>query len=83
MKEIKMIDLEGSYGTKIDMIARHLIWIRNNDPGAKSIVFSQFGDFLEVLRDALKKWKIGASNITDKDGIRKFKADASIECLLL
>ena len=29
MKEIKMIDLDGSYGTKIDMIARHLIWIRN------------------------------------------------------
>jgi E3 ubiquitin-protein ligase SHPRH len=83
MKEIKMIDLEGSYGTKIDMIARHLIWIRNNDPGAKSIIFSQFGDFLEVLHEALKKWKIGASSITDKDGIRKFKADPSIECLLL
>ncbi|KAL1793081.1 hypothetical protein ACET3X_008063 [Alternaria dauci] len=83
MKEIKMIDLEGSYGTKIDMIARHLIWIRNNDPGAKSIIFSQFGDFLEVLREALNKWKISASSITDKDGIRKFKTDASIECLLL
>jgi E3 ubiquitin-protein ligase SHPRH len=62
MKEIKMIDLDGSsYGSKIDMIARHLIWIRNNDPGAKTIIFSQFGDFLDVLREALKKWKIGAS----------------------
>jgi E3 ubiquitin-protein ligase SHPRH len=83
MKEIKMIDLEGSYGTKIDMIARHLIWIRNNDPGAKSVIFSQFGDFLGVLYEALKKWKIGASSVTDKNGTRKFKADASIECLLL
>ncbi|KAG9196708.1 E3 ubiquitin-protein ligase SHPRH [Alternaria panax] len=83
MKEIKMIDLEGSYGTKVDMIARHLIWIRNNDPGAKSIIFSQFGDFLEVLHEALKKWKIGTSSVTEKDGIRKFKADASTECLLL
>jgi E3 ubiquitin-protein ligase SHPRH len=83
MKEIKMIDLEGSYGTKVDMIARHLIWIRNNDPGAKSIIFSQFGDFLEVLHEALKKWKIGAISITDKDSIQKFKTDPSIECLLL
>jgi E3 ubiquitin-protein ligase SHPRH len=83
MKEIKMIDLDGSYGSKIDMIARHLIWIRNNDPGAKSIIFSQFGDFLEVLREALKKWKIGVSSIADKEGIKRFKADQSIECLLL
>ncbi|KAH7355853.1 SNF2 family N-terminal domain-containing protein [Pyrenochaeta sp. MPI-SDFR-AT-0127] len=83
MKEIKMIDLDGSYGTKIDMIARHLIWIRNNDPGAKSVVFSQFGDFLEVLREALKKWKIGASGITDKDGIARFRSHAAIECFLL
>lgn len=78
-----MIDLEGSYGTKIDMIARHLLWIRANDPGAKSIIFSQFGDFLEVLREALKKWRIGVSGITDKEGIQRFKSDAATECFLL
>lgn len=83
MKEIKMIDLDGSYGTKVDMIARHLIWIRNNDPGAKSIIFSQFGDFLEVLREALRKWKIGVSGITEKDGIARFKSDPGVECFLL
>jgi E3 ubiquitin-protein ligase SHPRH len=83
MKEIKMIDLDGSYGTKIDMIARHLLWIRANDPGAKSIIFSQFGDFLEVLHEALMKWRIGVSGITDKDGIQRFKSDAAIECFLL
>ncbi|KAH3986244.1 hypothetical protein HBI56_036110 [Parastagonospora nodorum] len=83
MKEIKMIDLEGSYGTKIDMIARHLLWIRANDPGAKSIIFSQFGDFLEVLREALRKWRIGVSGIIDKEGIQRFKSDAGIECFLL
>ncbi|KAL5121791.1 hypothetical protein ACEQ8H_000006 [Pleosporales sp. CAS-2024a] len=83
MKEIKMIDLEGSYGTKIDMMTRHLLWIRANDPGAKSIIFSQFGDFLEVLGEAFRKWRIGASSITDKDGIQKFKLDAAMECFLL
>jgi E3 ubiquitin-protein ligase SHPRH len=83
LREIKMIDLEGSYGTKIDMIARHILWIRANDPGAKSIIFSQFGDFLDVLREALKKWRIGVSSIGEKDGIQKFKTDASIDCFLL
>lgn len=83
LKEIKNIDVDGSYGTKIDMIARHLLWIRANDPGAKSIIFSQFGDFLEVLREALKKWHIGVSGIVDKDGIQKFKSDAAIDCFLL
>jgi E3 ubiquitin-protein ligase SHPRH len=83
MKEIKMIDLAGSYGSKVDMIARHLIWIRRNDPGAKSIIFSQFADFLRVLRDAFSKWKIGTSGIGDKDGIKKFKSDPATECFLL
>lgn len=78
-----MIDLDGSYGTKVDMIARHLLWIRNNDPGAKSIIFSQFGDFLDVLRQALKNWKIGSSRIGEKDSIANFKSDPGIECFLL
>ncbi|KAF2710519.1 ATP-dependent DNA helicase [Pleomassaria siparia CBS 279.74] len=83
MKEIRTIELKGSYGTKVDMITRHLLWIRNNDPGAKSIIFSQFGDFLDVLREALDKWKIGTSSINQKNGIRNFKNDPAIECFLL
>jgi E3 ubiquitin-protein ligase SHPRH len=83
MKQIKMIDVAGSYGTKVDMMARHLIWIRNNDPGAKTLIFSQFADFLNVLRDAFKQWKIGASSIGEKNGIHQFKNDPAIECFLL
>ncbi|KAF2003435.1 hypothetical protein P154DRAFT_520043 [Amniculicola lignicola CBS 123094] len=83
MREIKTIDLNGSYGSKVDMLARHLIWIRHNDPGAKSIIFSQFGDFLEVLSEALKNWKIGCSSISEKDGIQRFRSDPAVECFLL
>lgn len=78
-----MIELDCSYGTKVDSIARHLLWIRSNDPGAKSVIFSQFGDFLSVLHEALHKWKIGATSIADKNGIARFKADAGIEAFLL
>ncbi|KAF2809932.1 uncharacterized protein BDZ99DRAFT_415891, partial [Mytilinidion resinicola] len=84
MNEIKNIDLTGaSYGTKVDTIARHLLWIRKNDPGARSIIFSQFNDFLDVLRKAFEGWNIGCSSIGEKHGIEKFKSDASTECFLL
>ena len=83
LKEIKMIDLSGSYGSKIDMIAKHLLWIRANDPGSKSVIFSQYRDFLSVLETAFKAWRIGTSGIRDKDGISKFKEDPAIETFLL
>lgn len=42
LAEIKNIELEGpSYTTKVDTLIRHLLWLREVDPGAKSIVFSQ------------------------------------------
>ncbi|KAJ5022642.1 SNF2 family N-terminal domain-containing protein [Bipolaris maydis] len=83
MREIRTISLTGSYGTKIDMLARHLLWLRANDPGAKSILFSQFSDFFLVLRDAFRKWKISATSTADRDGIQRFKSDPSVDCLLL
>lgn len=43
LAEIKNVELDGpSYTTKIDTLVRHLLWLRESDPGAKSIVFSQY-----------------------------------------
>lgn len=83
MNEIKTVKLDDSYGSKVDMMAKHLLWIRNNDPGAKTIIYSQFADFLKVLRLALKRFKIGVSGIRDTNGIEKFKNDPAVECFLL
>ncbi|KAF4310369.1 SNF2-related protein [Botryosphaeria dothidea] len=83
MNDIKSIDLNGSFGTKIDTLARHMLWIRQNDPGSKSVVFSQYGDFLKVLGDAFRQFKIGSSNIVEKGSIERFKQDPSVECFLL
>lgn len=42
LAEIKNIDLDGpSFTTKVDTLVRHLLWLRESDPGAKSIIFSQ------------------------------------------
>ena len=84
LAEIKNIELDGpSFTTKIDTLARHLIWLRESDPGAKSIIYSQFKDYLEVLARAFERFRIGFSSIDKPNGIEKFKQDPAIECFLL
>ena len=77
-QDIKNIDLNWSYGTKIDTLARHIIWLREHDPGAKAIVFSQYKSFLGVLGSAFSRFKIGHSSVDHKDGIEQFKSDPSV-----
>jgi E3 ubiquitin-protein ligase SHPRH len=84
LAQIKNINLEGPpFTTKIANIARHLLWIRESDPGAKSIIFSQFKEFLEVLGRALAAYRIGYSSVDKPNGIEKFKGDPGVECFLL
>ncbi|KAL4783489.1 SNF2 family N-terminal domain-containing protein, partial [Aspergillus varians] len=83
LHEIKNIDLKDSFGTKIDTLARHILWLRENDPGAQSIVFSQYKSFLEYLANAFGRFKIGYSSVDESDGIDKFKKDPAVECFFL
>ncbi len=83
LHEMKAIDLPSSYGTKMDNLGRHLLWIREHDPGAKSIVFSQYREFLDVLGTALQSFKIGYARLGRNGAVEKFKKDPSIDCLLL
>ncbi|PYH94433.1 hypothetical protein BO71DRAFT_419349 [Aspergillus ellipticus CBS 707.79] len=83
LREIKNIDLDSSFGTKIDTLARHILWIREHDPGTKAVIFSQYKSFLESLAIAMSRFKIGYSNVDSKDGISSFKSDPAIECFLL
>ena len=83
LNQIKDIDVEGSFGSKIDTLARHVLWIRENDPGAKSVIFSQYKDFLDVLARAFSKFKIGFASIDKKNGVEKFKKDSSVRTLCL
>lgn len=42
LAEIKNVELDGpSFTTKVDTLVRHLLWLRESDPAAKSVVFSQ------------------------------------------
>lgn len=84
LAEIHNIDLLGpAFTTKIDNLVRHLLWLRENDPGAKSIIFSQYAEFLSVLAMVFASHKIGFSSFEKPNGIEAFKEDPSVECFLL
>ena len=83
LDEIKNIEISQSYGTKVDTLTRHILWLRDKDPGAKSVIFSQYRDFLKLLKTVFVKAKIGCATIEEKDGITNFKTDASVECFFL
>ncbi|KAL2152487.1 hypothetical protein VTH82DRAFT_5671 [Thermothelomyces myriococcoides] len=84
LAEIKNIDLEGpSFTTKVDMLIRHLIWLQESDPGAKSIVFSQYKEFLDVLALAFRRYRIGFTSFEKANGITTFKEDPGTEVFLL
>ena len=83
LNEINSIEIPFSWGTKIDSIVRHIIFLRTTDPGCKMVVFSQYRDFLSVLGRALRNCHVGHSAMVDKAGIQRFKEDASVECFLL
>ncbi|KAL9941970.1 hypothetical protein ACHAP6_002315 [Verticillium nonalfalfae] len=84
LAQIRDVDLEGPpLTTKVDSIVRHLLWLRESDPGAKSIVFSQYRDFLQVIGSALSRSRIGYTSIDKPNGVQRFKEDAGLECFLL
>ncbi|KAL2130802.1 hypothetical protein VTI74DRAFT_5930 [Chaetomium olivicolor] len=84
LAEIKNIELEGpSFTTKVDTLMRHLLWLRQSDPGAKSIIFSQYKEFLDVLALAFRRYRIGYTSFDKAHGVTNFKEDPAMEVFLL
>lgn len=84
LKEVNDAPLDGPVlPTKVNALVRHLLWLRKADAGAKSIIFSQFGAFLNILKRALDRYNIGCSTFATKDGITRFKQDPAVECFLM
>lgn len=64
-------------------IARHIIYLRESTAGTKSIIYSQFTDFLTILAHAFNTFRIGHSTCGIRNGVEKFKNDPGTEVLLL
>ncbi|SRR6266550_2248162 len=44
--EIQAIESDGDFGSKVQTLVRHLLYLQITEPGAKSIVFSAWADSL-------------------------------------
>ncbi|KAF8468979.1 SNF2 family N-terminal domain-containing protein [Kalaharituber pfeilii] len=82
LQQIKLVPIEKSFGSKIDMICKHLLWITKNNPEEKAVVFSQWRDVLAVFERAFRENGIGYATF-EKDGVNRFQNDPSIKCFLL
>ncbi|KAH0605121.1 uncharacterized protein H6S33_005103 [Morchella sextelata] len=83
MDEIKRVEIKQHFGSKIDMIIRHLLWLRQHEPGFKAVIFSQWGDFLDFMKTVLTHSHIGFATLDKRGGIHTFKTDPSTHCFLL
>lgn len=84
LNQIRTIDIRNSsYGSKVDTLTRHILFLRTHDPGSKSVIFSQYRDFLDVLSHSLRDNNIMHSRFDNKDGIADFKSNPANECFLL
>lgn len=79
--QILAYPIERSYGSKIDMITRHAQYLRNEDPTAQIVIFSQWAPILRALLNSLHE--NGLLTATISDGASEFRNDPRIACFLL
>ncbi|KAH3671727.1 hypothetical protein OGAPHI_000432 [Ogataea philodendri] len=99
LKEISSIELKKNYGSKVDMIVRQILYLKQMEQDVQIIVYSQWTEFLKFLGRALRQNGISFLSSSDvahenpntKRGrttfgskeIEKFKKDPRITCFLL
>lgn len=88
-EEIQSTESNGSYGSKIQALVRHLLYIQFTDPGSKSIVFSAWADSLQIIEHAfncngIPYLRLDRAKGRGKDsGAKKFRTDPTLQVLLL
>ncbi|KAI0632763.1 SNF2 family N-terminal domain-containing protein [Trametes polyzona] len=87
MQDIQAMESYGSYGSKIETLIRHLLYLEVVDPGAKSIVFSAWADSLLIIQHALRANGISCLRVDQNTGkqnaAKRFRTDPTISVLLL
>ncbi|KAL4070161.1 SNF2 family N-terminal domain-containing protein [Scleroderma yunnanense] len=86
-RDIQTVESEGSYGSKIQTLVRHLLHIQLVDPGAKSIVFSAWADSLHIIEHALYHNNIPYLRLDQAQGkkgaAKRFRTEPTLQVLLL
>ncbi|CDK24627.1 unnamed protein product [Kuraishia capsulata CBS 1993] len=97
LEQIQEMELAKSYGSKVDLLVKQVMWLKKNEPNVQIIIFSQWADLLYVIGIALKQNQVeflgSSETLSSGNGnyshagtvtnIAKFKNDSSITCFLL
>ncbi|KAJ6485956.1 SNF2 family N-terminal domain-containing protein [Mycena sanguinolenta] len=87
LSKIQAMPSFGDYGNKIQTLVRHLSYLREADPGSKSIVFSAWADSLFIVERALQENGILCLRIDQKrqgmPAVKHFASSEDINVLLL
>ncbi|WEJ97680.1 ATP-dependent DNA helicase [Yamadazyma tenuis] len=98
VNDIQKIKLKHSYSSKVDMIVKQVLYLKQQDPSVQIVVFSQWQDLLYILATAFKHAEIsylasygtltaevGAGRPRSKyDSVERFKDPSNdITCFLL
>lgn len=65
LKKIQNIPLDNSYGSKVDLIVKQVLYLKSVDPDVQIVVFSQWYDLLTILAYAFDLAKI--THVTAKN----------------
>lgn len=98
IEEVQSIQLKNSYSSKVDLIVKQVIHLRNKDPNVQIVIFSQWQDLLYIIGTAFMAANIsflgsygtltpevGAGRRRNKyESVEKFKdPENKITCFLL
>ncbi|KAI5079688.1 hypothetical protein GOP47_0005167 [Adiantum capillus-veneris] len=81
------IDVDGSYGTKMEAVVRRILWVQASDPSSRFLVFSTWNDVLDVVEHSLSANKVAYVRAKGQrhlnSAICKFKAENEAAKVLL
>lgn len=87
LQDIISRDSQGQFGSKIQTLIKHLLYLRDREPGSKAICFSAWSDSLSIVAYALQMNNItflrldGTKNRLNP--VREFQTDPRYQVLLL
>lgn len=79
LKEIQNIPLENSYGSKVDLIVRQVLYLKSVDPEVQIVIFSQWLDLLYILAQAFDQAKITHVTATNSSAVKRKDSDNPTE----
>ncbi|KZT58177.1 hypothetical protein CALCODRAFT_495268 [Calocera cornea HHB12733] len=84
LREIEDIEAHGNYGSKVQALVKHLLYLKTKEPDAKSIVFSAWVDSLNIIARALQENGISCIRVeAGRNAAREFRLDPACRVLLL